>query len=205
MKHGKVTFLLAGAALLTSGCISHHAFIERGFPPATLKDITAPQVPISVRLECSFNRNSKALPQLATRVEKKAGAVFAACRVFRIDPAANNLLSITVTESMDTGELVAKSATTGITMGLVGSHMVARYTMRFDFHSTDLPAFSAAHDLGLHATLGAETAPTGAEEVPYDEAFERAMEALMLRHLVDFEKQLNVPSSSAGKKTHAAP
>jgi hypothetical protein len=186
----KLTLVLIGLALSFgwSGCIIPKGYIDPTFRTATYKDVAPAAQPVPVRVEYVFKVNDKPAKRATEILQKKAERVLESTKVLQPDPAAKATLTIELTNYADMGQAFSKGFATGFTFGLVGSHVVDRYTMTLKYTAADAQSFSHSYDHALHSTIGLKSAPEGMTPVSYADAFDQIVEDLVLRYLVDFEQ-----------------
>jgi len=202
----KITFCVLGLAitLCWSGCIIPKGYIDPTFRTASYKDVTPSPQPVPVRVAYVFKVNDKPARRATDVLQKKAERVLDSTKVLQPDPTAKATLTIELTDKADMGEAFSKGFATGFTFGLVGSHVVDRYTMVLRFMSADNREFSGTYDHALHSTIGLKSAPAGMEPVSYADAFDQIVEDLVLHYLVDFQKWQQTPAAAPTAPATAA-
>jgi len=182
--------MLLVTALFQGGCMMPKGYIDPAFHTATYKDVTPAKTPIPLRVEYALYRSENDKPSgWETAIfEKKAARVLESTKVMQPDPEAKNTLKIALTDGVGIGEALAKGLATGVTFGLVGSHVVHHYTLVMTFNAADGKQFRGSYEHALHSTVGLKSAPAGMQPVSYSDAFDQIVEDLILRSLVDFQQ-----------------
>jgi hypothetical protein len=106
-----------------------------------------------------------------------------------VEENATGEIMITVNNFGDTGSAAAKGIGTGLTLGLVGSTVMDGYEMTMTISTKEKSVTKNAIRHSLYTTIGNASLPEGVEEVPPNVGFERILEQMILRGLIEFQNE----------------
>jgi hypothetical protein len=206
-KHGGLTMrftfqttclLLCVAAL--EGCISTHSFVDPQYRHATFSDLARPAPPYTLSVKVEFQRNGEAKPavdrEIRTDIERTLRASGVAVP-YDGTGTADGEISFVLNNVTNLPGAVTKGFGTGVTFGLVGSHVTDNYEMTVRLTQGEIIT-KRIYQHAILSTVGNASAPPGMTPVNLATAVSQVIDDLVLNSLKDFQAGgLLVPKTKA--------
>lgn len=171
------------------GCISTHAYVDPQYHHAEYSELARPTPPYTVSVKVEFQRNGQPKPQVDAQVRADIERSLRASGVaVPYDGAgvAEGEISFVLNNIANVGADVGKGFGTGLTFGLVGSHVIDGYemTVRFTQGSTIV---QRTYQHAIVSTVGNASAPPGMKAVSLGQAVNQVIDDLVLNALKDLQ------------------
>jgi hypothetical protein len=179
------------AALLSSGCISTHSYVDPSGHHASFNDLqrVSPPYQLVVRVQYELNgqERARAVHSLQDHAERSLRASGVAVPYDGTGTSAGELLIV----ANDVGSIagaVAKGFGTGLTFGLVGSQVTDAFeiTMRLTQGSS---VIEHKYNHALISTVGLHSAPPGLTPVSPSDGFNQITDDVLLNFLKDVQAE----------------
>ncbi len=182
--------LLVFCAFL-QGCISMHSYVDPQFHHAGYSDLARSQQPYALSIKTEFQRNGVAQPRAdrllsddVIRTLRASGVVVP----YDGKGPADGEISITVNNVANVGNSAAKGFGTGLTFGLVGSHVTDGYEMTGRLTQSDFTE-ERKYQHAILSTVGNASGPPGLTPVALATAFNQVIDDLVLNFLKDMQSE----------------
>lgn len=183
---------LATAACLCfilSGCFTPKSFVDPSVPKLSYDSLEKRQEPLKLKITAEFQRNSKPLPRADATLKDNTERILRGTGV--IVPASDDgagSIKVTLNNVADMGAAAAKGAGVGLTFGLAGTTVMDAYELTVSVNVNGKTFTHTAIKHAIYTAIGNTSLPPGIEGIPPNVAFERALEQMLLKAIVDMQK-----------------
>jgi hypothetical protein len=184
----RILGLIMCAALL-QGCISMHSYVDPQYHHAGYSDLARSQQPYALSIKTEFQRNGVAQPRVDRQVSDDVIRTLRASGVvvpYDGKGPADGDLSIIVNNVAAVGNSAAKGFGTGMTFGLVGSHVTDGYEMTARLIQGDFSE-ERKYQHAILSTIGNASGPPGLTPVALATAFNQVVDDMVLNFLKDMQ------------------
>ena len=204
------TIRIAGAFLAMSmtlqGCISLHSYVDPQYHHAGYGDLVRPAPPYTLSVKVEFERNGQ--PKPAAEHEVRADierSLRASGMVVPYDGTvpAEGEISFMLNNVTDIGNAAAKGFGTGLTFGLVGSHVTDGYEMTVRLTQGSVVT-ERVYQHAIQSTVGNASPPPGMTAVSLSTAINQVIDDLVLNSLKDLQSAGMLPPRSGSAPKSAA-
>ena len=185
----KSILLLLALVVALSGCIAPRTIVDPAYGHTKYEDISRPSAPEKLFVSAEFQRNGEHYPKADAALKDIVVRVLRASGV--ISPASDALsgdIEVVVNNFGDRGTAAAKGFATGLTFGLVGSTVTDYYEMKVVIHKNGKLITKDGIKHALHTKIGMGSTPEGAEVLPIQTAFDRAVEQMLLNAIREWQQ-----------------
>ena len=185
------TRIMALAACLAalSGCISTHSYVDPQYRHASYSDLRRPNPPYVLAVKVEFERNGEARPavdpEIRADIERSLRASGVALPYDGTQPATGEI-SFVLNNLANVAGGAAKSFGTGMTYGLVGSHLTDGYEMHVRLTQGDVVT-ERSYQHAIVTTVGHASGPKGVTPVNLGTAVNQVIDDLVLNSLKDLQ------------------
>lgn len=176
---------------LLQGCISTHSYVDPQFHHANYGDLFRVQPPYALSVEVEFQRNQVAQPSVDRTLLDSINRSLRASGVvvpYEGNGSADGAIRFTVDNLAGVGGAAAKGFGTGLTFGLVGSHVADGYEMTARLTRGD-SVLERKYQHVIYTTVGNASGPPGSPAVPLGTAFNQVIDDMVLNFLKDMQSE----------------
>jgi hypothetical protein len=189
MKSTYSFFTLVLVCLALTGCISPKSFMDPSVAKVSYEQIEKPSEPMRLILIVEFQRNGVHVPKADPTLKDNTERILRGTGV--IVPVENQEIGeikVTVNNTGDLGSAAAKGLGTGLTFGLVGSTVMDAYEMTVTISTREKTTTKREIKHAMYTAIGNTTLPPEIETVPINVGFERVLEQMLLRAILEMQK-----------------
>jgi hypothetical protein len=153
------------------------------------------QPPYSLSVKVEFQRNGTSLPGVDRQLLDDVSRSLRASGVvvpYEGKGAADGELNFVVNNVASLGGSAAKGFGTGVTFGLVGSHVTDGYEMTVRLTQGDVIEVRK-YQHAIYSTVGNASGPVGLTAVPFATAFNQVVDDLVLNFIKDMQTTGRLP------------
>lgn len=172
-----------------SGCFTPRSFVDPSVPKISYDALQKRQEPLKLKVTTEFQRNGKAFPRISVMLKDSTERILRGTGV--IVPAGDDsagTIEVTVNNIADIGAAAAKGAGVGLTFGLAGTTVMDNYELTVSVNINGKTFTRTAIKHAIYSAIGNTSLPPGIEGLPTNVAFERALEQMLLKAIVDMQK-----------------
>jgi hypothetical protein len=176
---------------LVQGCISTHSYVDPQFHHASFGDLARSQPPYALSVKSEFQRNGVEQPRVERQLRDDVERTLRASGVvvpYDGKGSADGEISIVVNNVTDLCSAAAKGFGTGLTLGLVGSHVMDGYEMTARLTQSD-SVEERKYQHAIISTVGNAAGPPGLTPVALATAFNQVVDDLVLNFLKDMQSE----------------
>jgi hypothetical protein len=183
--------ILAMVACLAAlqGCISTRSYVDPQYRHATYSELARPTPPYALSVKVEFERNGEAKPAVDREIRADIERTLRASGVavpYDGTGIADGELSFVLNNVTNLGSAVGKGVGTGLTFGLVGSHISDGYEMMVRLtQGENITQRQYSH--AILSTVGNASAPAGMTAVSLSTAVNQVIDDLVLNSLKDLQ------------------
>ena len=183
-----IAVVLTSSALL-SGCITSRAYVDPQYRHASYSDLKRVEPPYALSMHIDFQVNGQDRPAANPGLQAQVERSFRASGVvvpYDGKSTAEGDVSIIVNDVADMKSAAAKGFGTGLTWGLVGSHVSDNYEITVTFTQ---PNGSSTHTYqhSIMTTVGHASGPAGVAAVSRATAVGQVTDDVTLNFLKDMQ------------------
>jgi hypothetical protein len=182
-------FVLVCCTVMLQGCLSVHSYVDPQYHHANFEDLTRVEPPYALAVKVEYQLNGKNRPKadraLLDHVERSLRASGVAVP-YEGKGNADGELIVTVNDVGDTGAAAAKGFGTGLTFGLIGSHVSDNYEVTVRLTQMGLVTEQKYHHV-IMSTVGNASGPPGVPAVAPGTAMNKVADDVVLNFLKDMQ------------------
>ena len=182
-------FVLICYSVMLQGCISVHSYVDPQYHHASYADLARVEPPYALSIKVEYQLNGKDRPKAVASLLDHVQRSLRASGVvvpYEGKGAADGELSVVVNDVGDVGAAAAKGFGTGLTFGLVGSHVSDNYEITVRLTQPDGVTEQKYHHAIL-STVGNASGPPGLKAVPPGVAMNQVADDIVLNFLKDMQ------------------
>ena len=186
----RVILLVCCVAIL-EGCISVHSYVDPQYRRASYDDLTRVNPPYAVSLKVEYQLNGKERPKaqksLLDHVERSLRASGVVVPYEGKGDAVGEI-SVIANDVGNMGAAAAKGFGTGLTFGLVGSHVTDNYEVSIRLTLSG-SVIEKKYQHAIISTVGNASGPPGLPAVPLATAINQVVDDVVLNFLKDMQTE----------------
>jgi len=189
---GALQLLLIG--VLLAGCVNPRSFVDPNVPRVSYDDVARLPQPMRLGLTVEFQRNGEVYPRAQSVLRDITVLTLRSTGV--IMPAEEGQegdISVTVNNVADMAAAGIQGFGSGLTSGLVGTTVTDGYEMAVVINARGRQVRRAGIRHSLHTAIGNTSIPAGLEATTGTIAFQRVVEAMLLRVIIDMQRNGELP------------
>ena len=182
---------MAATFTVGSGCLRFKSYVDADAGGANYSLLRRPASPKPVALAVEFQTNGKKNARGVKVVRPQVERILRASGLVTMDPGNEGAgkMTVVVNNVGNLGKAAVQGAATGLTLGAAGSRVVDGYELRAVYQP---PGGSATYNKQasgrLVSTIGLKSAPPGMTEVPLVEGVNRILEDMLIKVLIEFQR-----------------
>lgn len=186
------------ASLALAGCASPPtvSFLGASFPRVEYKDVRKSAKPPRLRLAVEFQRNGEHFPKGDIPLRDYAAAILNDSGVMSISDVITESeeqeqgeVRIVLNNIADSGTVAAETSGTKLPLWMVGKTITDAYEMSLFITAGGKTVSRAGIHQAIHTAIGNMVVPSGIESFPHNKAFGKMLEQMILKSLVDLQKE----------------
>jgi len=189
MRKLRSAFTLLCLGVLVSGCISPRSYVDQSFQGASYEEINRRREPMRATVVVEFQRNGETYSGAQPLLRDISERVLRGTGVILPTPGGpDGVVRIVVNNFGDLAAAAARGFGTGLTFGAVGTTVTDNYEMTITITAGGVTRSKSGIRHALHTAIGNTSLPSGVEPVTPDMAFQRVVEAMLLRAVRDMQR-----------------
>jgi hypothetical protein len=191
---------IAGLALLAlGGCISPKSYVDPLYHQADYADIVTPEEKIEISVSAEFLVNGERKPKVDKHVLNSVERSLRSTGLFTpAETPQPNRLKVIVNNLGAIGDAAAKGFGTGLTFGLMGSHVTDYYEITVEYAGEENLTLTETYKHAIHSTIGRADAPIeNVEPTDPADAFSTVIDDVMLNFARDYQQRKSQTSAGA--------
>jgi len=185
--------LCAVVMALGSGCISTTSYVDPELPKIAYTSLKPPTQARPVQVFFEFQTKETTNAAATEKLRPKVVATLEQSKLFSevvtAPKTADQKLFITVNNFPVTKDAASKGVGVGLTFGLVGTMVTDGYLMETIYRAPSQQEVKKTYRHALHTTIGNAPGPPGLKGMTPQEAFDKALEEMLLNLLNDLSRE----------------
>jgi hypothetical protein len=186
------------ASLVLAGCASPSttSFLGASFPKVEYKDVRKSAKPPRLRLAVEFQRNGEHFPKgdvplrdYAAAILNDAGVVSISDVITESEEQEQGEVRIVLNNIADSGTVAAETSHSSLPLWMVGKTITDAYEMSLFITAGGKTVSRTGIRQAVHTAIGNMVVPSGIESFPHNKAFGKMLEQMILKALVDLQKE----------------
>ena len=189
---GALQLLIVG--VLLAGCVNPRSFVDPNVPRASYEELARLPEPMRLGLTVEFQRNGVAFPRVQSTLRDITVLTLRGTGVIVPgEEGQEGTISVTVNNIADLAAARMRGFGSGLTYGLVGTTVTDAYEMSVVINARGRQIQRSGIQHAMHTAIGNSAIPAGIEATTSTIAFQRVVEAMLLRVIVDMQRSGELP------------
>jgi hypothetical protein len=189
MKSVQYLFAVIVSCFAISGCIAPKSFVDPSVQKVSYEQVKKTSEPLRLKLIVEFQRNGEHLPKADSTLKDNTERILRGTGVIiPVEERSVGEIHVTVNNTGDTGSAAAKGIGTGLTLGLVGSTVMDAYELTLSISVNGQTTTKSQIKHAMYTAIGNTTLPPEVETVPINVGFQRVLEQMILRALIEMQQ-----------------
>jgi hypothetical protein len=189
---GALQLLLVAVSL--AGCVNPRSFVDPTVPRPSYDEVARLTEPMRLGLTVEFQRNGAVFPRVQSTLRDITALTLRGTGVIiPVEEGQEGNISVTVNNIGDVAAARIQGFGSGLTYGLVGTTVTDGYEMTVVINARGRQAQRSGIRHAIHTAIGSTSVPAGLEATTTTIAFQRVVEAMLLRVIVDMQRSGELP------------
>jgi hypothetical protein len=196
--HNPILHAILISFLVLAGCAASPratSFLGASFPKVGYNDVRKSAKPAKLKLVVEFQRNGEHFPKGDVPLRDYSAAILNDTGVISISDVITESeereqgeIRIVLNNIADTGTVAVETSRSMLPLWMVGKTITDAYEMSLFITAGGKTVSRTGIHQAIHTAIGNMVVPSGIESFPYNKAFGKMLEQMILKALVDLQK-----------------